>query len=104
MKSHLLSLPVIFFAIVSLSTSAPRYPQEIGNAEKTIKVWIGSFQGKTQQEVEKKLGTSAKRSTWTSDGEQRLLLIYHFASGGQLSLYFSKDNKVLVVNHTILVQ
>jgi hypothetical protein len=104
MKSHLVALLVIFFAIVSLSTAEPRYPQEIGNAEKTIMAWIGSFQGKTQQEVEKKLGTSAKRSTWTSDGEQRLLLIYHFASGGQLSVYFSKDGKVLVVNHTLMVQ
>jgi hypothetical protein len=104
MKNHILALFVIFFAIASLPTAEPRYPQEIGNAEKTIMAWIGGLQGMSQQAVEKKLGASAKRSTWTSDGEQRLLLIYHFASGGELSLYFSKDGKVLVVNHTILVQ
>jgi outer membrane protein assembly factor BamE (lipoprotein component of BamABCDE complex) len=104
MKIHILALSVIFSALAYLPTAAPRYPQEIGNAESTIMAWIGKLQGKSRQEVEKKLGTPTTRSTWASDGEQRLLLMYRFPTGGELKLYFSRDGKVLVVNHILMVQ
>jgi outer membrane protein assembly factor BamE (lipoprotein component of BamABCDE complex) len=104
MKNRLFVLPLLLISLTSLLAAEPRYPREIENAEKTILAWVGGLQGKSQQEVEKKLGTPTARSTWTSDGEQRVLFMYRFPTGGELKLYFSKDGKVVVANHTLMVQ
>ena len=56
-------LSVLLLLPLCSASAKDFYPKDMRKAEKTIAVWLNQLKGKTQREVETKLGPPAERST-----------------------------------------
>jgi hypothetical protein len=105
MKNRVATVSALVLAACCLGAAQPPYPQEVGDAEKVLTAWMGPLRGKSEVAVEQALGPPAAKATWSpSEGKQRPMLTYHLPTGGELTIYFGSDGKVLLVNHTLRLQ
>ena len=63
-------------------------PKEVDGGQRILADWLDGFVHKTQEQVEKQLGTATDKTTWDYKGKKELRLRYKTSEQGTLSLLF----------------
>ena len=79
---------------------APSLPKEVKRGQQILADWLDSFVHKTQEQIEKQLGTATDKTTWAFEEKKELLLRYKTSENGTLSLYF-RSHRVIKASYQL---
>ena len=75
-------------------------PNEVRVGQQSLADWLNNFVHKTQEQVEKQLGTKSEKTTWVYQEKKELRLAYKTSEQGTLTLYFL-GSRVITANYDL---
>ncbi len=88
-------------AVSAEGSPIPALPEEVQEAQEALTAWLNNFRDKTQDQIEKQLGSSSDKGTWELRGRQELILRYKTSETTTLLLHFF-GNQVIKASLQVL--
>lgn len=100
LSAAFLGLVVTGVVVFAREQPALSLPKEVNGQQRALAEWLNGFVHKTQEQVEKQLGTPTTETTWAFKKKKELRLDYKTSKKGTLSLFFL-DSRVVKASYVL---